>query len=385
MPKRKKRKDGRYQAYVFMGYRPDGKEKREYVFAYTEKELEKKLLDIKIRVGKGEFIDNDTVTVEEWGNQWLESYKTNKEYKTWQMYDNVLRNHIVKELGHLKLIDVKPFHIQGLINSRHKLGLTKTLKNIKLTLNQMFEQAIENELMIKNPAKRIELPSKDKKERRFLDKNELLYIDRADLTSKERAFIYFALYAGLRRGEILALTKSDVKDGIIKVRKTLVFKNNIGEIKTHPKTSAGIRDLPITLKIRSFIENYVKSTKGMYLFVPQTSNGLMTETSFRSMWSCIMRKVNTAAGGNCKIKAIEHFTPHELRHTFATMLYYSKVGIKEAQYLMGHASADITLNIYTHLDNVSKSGMEIEKLDLYLSSTDTALTPPDFQKSNIIS
>lgn len=381
MPKRKKREDGRYQAYVFMGYKPDGKEKREYVYAYTEKELEKELLNLKIKLAKGEFVDNDTVTVEQWGKQWLEAYKSGKELRTWHMYDNVLRNHVFKELGHLRLVDVKPFHIQGLINNRHKAGLTKTLTNIKLTLNQMFEQAIENELMIKNPAKKIELPSKEKKEKKFLNSTELQLIEHADLTKKERAFVYLCLYAGLRRGEALALTKSDIKDGFIKVRKTVIFNKNKGEIKPHPKSSAGLRDIPLAIKIKSFIESYAKGVKGIHLFQPETSEGVMTETAFRSMWACIMRKINNAAGGNHKIIAVEKFTPHELRHTFATMLYYSKVGIKEAQYLMGHASADITLNIYTHLDKIKNSSMEIEKLNIYLS--DTALTPNNTQNIQI--
>ncbi len=383
MPKRKRRSDGRYQAYVFLGYKPNGDENRKYVFANTEKELEKKLLNLKIQLAKGEFIENDKMTVQDWGKQWLESYKAGKELNTWQMYDNVLRNHIFKELGHLRLLDIKPFHIQGLINSRHKQGLTKTLTNIKLTFNQMFEQAIENELMIKNPAKKIELPSKEKKEKKFLNSSELQLIESADLTKKERAFIYLCLYAGLRRGETLALTKSDIKDGVVKVRKTVVFNKNKGEIKPHPKSSAGLRDIPLIIKIKSFIESYSKGVKGIHLFQPEKSGGVMTETAFRSMWACIMRKINYAAGGTHKIKAIENFTPHELRHTFATMLYYSKVGIKEAQYLMGHASADITLNVYTHLDKIKNSNMEIEKLNIYLS--DTALTPHDSQNLHTLS
>lgn len=383
MAKRKPRKDGRYQAYVFMGYNPDGSEKREYVYAYTERELEKELFNLKLKLAKGEFVDNDTVTVQKWGEQWLEAYKSGKEYNTWKMYDNVLRNHIYKELGHLKLVDIKPFHIQGLVNSRHKQGLTKTLTNIKQTLDQMFEQAIENELMIKNPARKIELPSKEKKEKRFLNSNELQLIDQADITNKERAFTYLCLYAGLRRGEALALTKNDIKEGVIKIRKALVFKKNKGEIKPHPKSSASIRDIPLTVKIKQFIESYIKGVKGIYLFQPETSEGVMTETAFRCMWDCVIRKVNYTAGGNHKIMAIDEFTPHELRHTFATMLYYSGVGIKEAQYLMGHASADITLNIYTHLDKIKKSSMEIEKLNLYLS--DTAMTPDNTQSLHTLS
>lgn len=363
--KRKRRKDGRLKDYVFLGYHADGTENRKYVYAYTEKELDQKLLELKMTIAKGEFISNDSVTLKEWADVWLKTYKAGKEYKTYQMYDVTIRNHIVKELGHLKLVDLKPFHIQGLINNRYKQGLTKTLRNIKLTLNQMFEQAIENELMIKNPAKRVEIPRVDKEDRRPLTDEELKYLDLAEFTLKEKAFVCVCTYAGLRRGEALALTKNDIKKGVISVTKTIVFKNNQPELKNHTKTDAGMREVPIIEELKSVLDAFVKTVKGIYLFQPQKSNGLMTETAFRSMWSCIWRKLNKAAGGKHDVIAYAKITPHMLRHTYATMLYYAGVDIKMAQYLMGHASAETTLEIYTHLK--MKESAPSKKLNKYIS------------------
>lgn len=367
-PKRKIRPDGRYQGYVFMGYDSQGKEKREYAYGSTEKELEKKLLEIKLTVAKGEMIDNDKMTVKQWGNMWLKTYKKGKEYKTYQMYENVLGNHIVPELGHIKLVDIKPFHIQGLINSRKVMKLTRTLDIIKLTLKQMFEQAIENDLMIKNPAKKIEMPSKSKILKRSLNDEELKIVKLAQFTNKEKVFVFILLYAGLRRGEALALTKKDIdfKAGVIKVNKVIVFKNNQPELKLYTKTAAGMREIIIVDRLKVVLEPYLKSLKDIYLFQPQTSKGFMTETSFRSMWAKIWRTLNKAAGGKHDVIAFaKDVTPHLLRHTYATMLYYAGVDIKQAQYLLGHSSAEVTLNIYTHLDN--KKSAPTEKLNAYLA------------------
>lgn len=127
MAKRKRRADGRFQDYVFLGYDADGKEKRKWVYARSEKELERKLLELRLSIAKGEYIENKDMTVKQWAEIWLNNYKKNKEYKTYQMYETTLKNHIVKELGHIKLKDLKPFHIQGLINDRAGKGCFNSL------------------------------------------------------------------------------------------------------------------------------------------------------------------------------------------------------------------------------------------------------------------
>lgn len=366
--KRKRRKDGRFRASVFMGYDNSGNELREYVYGYTESELEKNLFDLKMKIARKEFIKDDEVTVAEWGETWLKTYKSGKEYKTYQMYDVTLRNHITKELGHIRLVDLKPYHIQGLINNRYRKGLTKTLKNIKLTIKQMLDQAVENELIIKNPSNRIELPATPKNERRALTDEEIETIKKAPLSLKQRVFVYLCLYAGLRRGEALAITKADIKKDMISVNKDLVFKKGIPDIKNRPKTDAGFRKIPVTIELKPVLDEYLKTVKGIYLFEPETHPGLMTETAYRSMWSSIRTKCNKAAGGKHDVIAFsKDITPHILRHSFATMLYYAGVDIKQAQYLLGHASVEVTLNIYTHLKN--EESVPADKINSYLSGS----------------
>jgi len=368
--KRKRRKDGRFQDYVFNGYKSDGSEDRIWSYAYTETELEKKLLETRIKLAKGEYIKANNITVEEWAKLWLSTYKNGTEYKTFQMYDITVRKHIIDYLGGIKLTELKPFHIQGLINDRKARGLTKTLVNIKQTLNQMFEQAIENDLMIKNPVRKIKVV-RPKATRRALDDEEIAIVRRANLTPKQKAFSYICLYAGTRRGEALALTKKDIdfKNGFIHINKTIVFKNNHATIKNHTKTEAGMRDIPIVDCLKTVLESYLSTVKDIYIFRPEKSNGLMTETAFRSMWDTIWRRLNKAAGGKHDVIAFPEITPHVLRHTYATMLYYAGVDLKQAQYLLGHASAEVTLNIYTHLDK--KKSNPTEKLNAYFNVVNT--------------
>jgi integrase len=178
--------------------------------------------------------------------------------------------------------------------------------------------------------------------------NESIF--KADLTERERAFIYLGKYAGLRRGEILALTKSDfdLKACTVSVNKTVVFKKNDGEIKHCPKSDAGFRTIPMPDVLYDFIKSYLKGINGLCLFSMQ-DGGICTKSSFRKLWDSILRKLNIAAGGVGSIKPISGLTPHILRHDYATNLYYTGVDIKTAQKLLGHNNIKMTLEIYTHL------------------------------------
>ena len=102
----------------------------------------------------------------------------------------------------------------------------------------------------------------------------------------------------------------------------------------------------------------------------------MSKSSFRRFWDGIMDKLNTAAGGrnyisrnkgeNKVIAISQDITPHTFRHTYATMLYYAGVDIKTAQYLLGHSSIKVTMDIYTHIDK-SQVKNTVSKLELFLN------------------
>ena len=188
------------------------------------------------------------------------------------MYENVISAHIVPELGHIKLRELKTFHLQALINRRVEMGLTRTVEQIKLTLNQILKSAVKNELLYsismfdlpsasrndersngvlakseglcqtkmlyKNVMDAVEIPRFSKPEKRALTERELSYIAAADFTPQEAAFVYLLLYTGLRRAEALALTRADINLGERKltVNKAVVFRGNEATLANKPKT-----------------------------------------------------------------------------------------------------------------------------------------------------
>lgn len=193
------RKDGRFSGYVFLGYKPDHTEKRRYAYGKTIKERDDKLLDIKIQQATGQLV-GERIRLVDWQKKWIKN-KSGKSEATNTMYKSILDRHIVPVMGQLYLPDIKPFHVQDLVN-----GLSdrpRTARIAVMTLNQMFEWAIENELMIKNPAKKISLnlPSDRAPEKRRTTAIEETAIRAAALTATERMFVYLCRYVGLRRSE----------------------------------------------------------------------------------------------------------------------------------------------------------------------------------------
>lgn len=373
----KKRTDGRYKRSILIGYTEEGKEKRKYVYGTSKKEVEQKISEIRMQLERGVYIEDKNLTVGEWADKWLDTYKTGVQYNTFEMYAHIINLYIKPEVGNLPLTKLKTHHIQNIINKYAAKGLTRTLQQIKLTMNQIIKQAINNDLLYKNVAENVILPQIDSRPKRSLTNDEKKLLEKADFTIKEKAFVYLLLYSGLRRGEALALTRNDIdfEKNVIRVNKTIIYKGNNAEIKNSPKTDAGNREIPILSNLKSILRDYIQSIQTIYSFT-QNNGEIMSKSSFRRFWDGIMDKLNTAAGGrnyisrnkgeNKVIAISQDITPHTFRHTYATMLYYAGVDIKTAQYLLGHSSIKVTMDIYTHIDK-SQVKNTVSKLELFLN------------------
>lgn len=224
-------------------------------------------------------------------------------------------------------------------------------------LRQIFSQAQESEYIYKNPAASIQLPKQERKRKRALTSDEItLFTTNPDLSADEKMFVFLILYCGLRRGEALALTVNDIDmdNKKIYVNKNLIFKGNDSEIKLSPKTDAGIRSVPIVNNLTDILTEYI-ADKHDCIFTMK-SEKTMSKSSFRKFWERIMSKTKAYAERTKKSLG-DAATPHIFRHTYATSLYNAGIDVKTAQYLLGHSSIQVTLDIYTHLEkeNIDKT------------------------------
>jgi integrase len=174
------------------------------------------------------------------------------------------------------------------------------------------------------------------------------------------------LYAGLRRGEMLAFNIDrdvDLIKGVLHVREAIVFDNN-RPVLTDPKTEAGVRTIPLFAPLRVALEG----KHGLVL--PAKDGGYMTKIGLRRKWDSYLLLLeemqnggrnrrwygqtredlaHIAAGGQLPPWQEVFIRTHDFRHTFATMLWEASVDLKTSMKWMGHADQTMILRVYAHL------------------------------------
>lgn len=377
--KYKKRADGRYETTVKIGINPDtGRPIRTHLYAYTVKELEKKREEY-IKKVKGGLVCDRPVTFEEYARKWLELTKNGKSTNTKNIYSGVLRNHS-DYLNPKRLDKITKSDIQLQLNLA--AGHRATQEHMTITFKQIFDCAVDDGLILRNPAQNIRLDNERKEtKKRQLTAFELDCVTAADLDQEERCFISLLLYTGMRKGEVYALSKSsiDLKAGMIHVNRTAIYATSKTDI-TPPKSNAGFRDIPILEPLKPILSNYLHSLDTEYLFTRKNAESgkfeFLTKAQTDTLWKHIYKKLNEtakeqiAAGKHsCDVipplsDPMQGITPHYFRHNFATILYYAGVDVKDAARILGHANTNITLAIYTHLDQ--EKSASADKINQYL-------------------
>lgn len=208
-------------------------------------------------------------------------------------------------------------------------------------MKQIFNFAFEREYIEKNPCDLVKLKFKKSA---ITPKREAATKDEEDIIKNvgdDVPFGFFAkflLFTGCRRGEALALTPQDIDfdNNTVSINKTVEWIGNNPKIKPTPKTEAGIRIIPLP---DILIPELKKRSKQKYIFQNE-DHGLMHHSQVARHWNALRRET----GIRC--------TPHQLRHSYATMLFDAGIDVKTAQRWLGHTDIKTTLDTYTHLSNM---------------------------------
>lgn len=383
MPKAKyvKRKDGRYFTTISTGEIDEetGKEVRIPVYGRSIPEFEKNKDAIKAMMQNDTYAYDKGTTFAKYKWHWFNTYvdSTELSYNRKQSYKNLVKNH-TKKLDSLALGNIKKSNIQEGYNDLN--GHPDLQHEFKITVNQIFECAIEDRLIARNPAKNITITKskRDKTKNRALSKLERAAIAKADFTTMEMCFVYMLHYCGLRRGEILALTRTDIDiaNGLVDINKAVEFQGERPNIKD-PKSFKGERTVDILSPLRPVLEKYLKESKTMILFA-NNQGTIMSRTQYRRFFQSIKLKINTAAGGThhwdsqkknyvIDLDLCPNLSAKAFRHEYATILYYSGIDLLEAIRLFGHEDSRTMTDIYTELRKEESKSKT--KLDEYLTKT----------------
>ena len=126
--------------------------KRYDVYAATDSELKEKVSDMKAALKRDEVVIESAMRVSDWANKCVDTYKKKMADETLRNYKYTLNKHIISVIGNKRLKDVKPITCQEVINNCE--GMSKrTINEVYQMLNFIFQKAVDNDLINKNPAK----------------------------------------------------------------------------------------------------------------------------------------------------------------------------------------------------------------------------------------
>ena len=346
----KKRPDGRWAKTITI----NGKRIWFYSTADTERAAEKDIKQQLINYNDNKETGSPfNVVAEQWKNEHFPTLENNSLKNYRPAYREVVDFFGDKRIKHISASDGESF-----MKSLAKKQYAKKTVSTRLTvLNLIFKYAFNNNEVTANPCQYLSVPKKLKKaKRKAPSKAELTIVKDSWHISTAGLLAYFFLFTGCRRGEALALTYGDfdLKRRVVQITKTVEWIGNVPQIKPHPKTNAGVREIPIPEILLDKIFDGAKHKSSELVFKNQ-SGTLISNSGVTRMWKSYQKETGLT------------ITPHQLRHAYATILYDAGVDVKAAQTFLGHADIQTTMNIYTELSEANQISSS-DKIDKFLTT-----------------
>ena len=296
-------------------------------------------------------------TFEEVATMWLADKQQYVKMSTYCAYSLLLSNHLKPVFA--KEQDVTEELVQAFVLGKLQQGLSRnSVKDMLMVLKMVLKYAAKHEYM---PWRQIDINFPT--ERR---QNEVKTLSRADQRrlmdhiqanfSFMNLGIYICLSAGLRIGELCALTWDDLDTdaGVVRISKTLqrIYMKDKGcteVIIGTPKSKNSVREIPLAKELQRFIKPLKKVVNGSF-YVLTNSSSPTEPRSYRNHYRRLMQQLD-----------LPLLKFHGLRHSFATRCIESKCDYKTVSVLLGHSSISTTLNLYVH-PNLDQKKKCIERM-----------------------
>ncbi|MFJ8081524.1 tyrosine-type recombinase/integrase [Streptomyces sp. NPDC096205] len=379
-----KRSDGRYQAAAYV-FRPDGTRHRKFVYGQTRDEVADKLTELQEKTRKGIPAAESTMAFGDYLTYWLAAIAPERlKPSTLNSYEGLTRLYIRPALGKKKLNRLSPADVRRFLLEFKSSCLcclrgadkerpeekrsccavgrcckrrpsARTVQYIHAVMRSALQQAMREELIARNVARIVETPTVDPKEVRPLDAGEVRLLLKTARPHRLYALWLLLVSAGLRRGEALGLTWSDVDlaNGQLRVRR------NVQRIRREllfgtPKTKRSIRTVSLPkgcvqalIRHREQQERERKIAGPKWQPAPGQPDGLIFTTVSGRVTD--PRSLNRMLTILCRDANVRRVRVHDLRHTCASLLLAQGVDARTIMETLGHSTITMPLDTYAHV------------------------------------
>ncbi len=289
---------------------------------------------------------NEQKTILEVIGLWKTDKRQYVKKSSFSAYVLLIENHLLPDFGDKKIIEEA--EVQTFVFKKLEQGLSqKTIKDILIVLKMVLKFGAKYKWVEHQPFD-IQFPTeREKYSIEVLSRNHqkkmMNYIE-THFTFRNMG-VYICLSAGIRIGEVCALTWEDIDtdNGVINVRKTIqrIYLVEDGDRKTElildtPKTKNSIRAIPMSRDLLRMLKPLKKIVNNSFFVL--TNDAKPTEPrTYRSYYKNLMKELN-----------MPDLKFHGLRHSFATRCIESKCDYKTVSVLLGHSNITTTLNLYVH-------------------------------------
>jgi len=297
-------------------------------------------LILKQKIALGEYLTN-----------WLErEHKDQIAYSTYKRYESLIRNHINPNIGKYLLQELNPRLITNLLISMKEQGQSpRSQQQTRAVLSIALNCAEDQEIIASNPVRKVRNPHNREVQIKPLNLGEVKRLLKTYEGTYMSARLHLALLCGLRQGEVLGLTCSNVNllDSTILIDKQMQIINGSSSF-TQLKTRRSKRIIVLDESTKRSLENHQRIVNQMRSISPLNWKDLdlvfpKNDGSFRSANTDHAHWKNALT-----LCGISPRRLHDARHTAATLMYSQSIGVETISRTLGHSSSAVTSRIYVH-------------------------------------
>jgi len=344
-----KRKDGRYQAAVYV-LQPDGTRARKFVYGKTWAECDAKRRELLDKAAQGIPVPTRSAKLAEWLPYWLENVvKPRRKLNTYDKYEAHVRLYLVPLLGAKRLESLGVADVRRFLVQVEKKTTAATAKEAHRVLRTALTAACREELVTRNVASLVEPPRPSSRELSPWTLDETLTFLTAARRDPLYAAFVLAITMGLRRGEIVGLRWADVDldKRVLYVRQQTQRRR--GQLYDDDPKGRRRRAVPLPamciapLRWHRMRQAALRERMGDKW---ETSGHVFTTRTGRPVEPRNVYRSFTRVARKAGLRVIRL---HDARHGCATLLTAAGVAPRVVMEILGHSQISITMDVYTHV------------------------------------